>query len=147
MAEGLLVVDVIGGETVNFSQSFSLQNRICKAGSIIAGLPSHNGKRSAVNAKSFIRDHQIHIEFHLISQAKAFRASPKRVIIFDRAKKSGYVRVRVDGNLYELSEEIKLDKNIKHNIEIVVDLRFVDFWSIEIAGESPSIFSTFGFSI
>ncbi len=41
--------------------------------------------------------------------------------VFDRAKKSGYVRVRVDGNLYELSEEIKLDKNIKHNIEIVVD--------------------------
>ena len=41
--------------------------------------------------------------------------------VFDRAKKSGYVRVRVDGNLYELTEEIKLDKNIKHNIEIVVD--------------------------
>lgn len=41
--------------------------------------------------------------------------------VFDRAKKSGYVRVRVDGSLYELSEEIKLDKNIKHNIEIVVD--------------------------
>lgn len=41
--------------------------------------------------------------------------------IFDRAKRSGYVRVRVDGNLYELSEEIKLDKNIKHSIEIVVD--------------------------
>ena len=41
--------------------------------------------------------------------------------VFDRAKKSGYVRVRVDGNLYELSEEITLDKNIKHNIEIVVD--------------------------
>ncbi len=41
--------------------------------------------------------------------------------VFDRAKKSGYVRVRVDGNLYELSEEISLDKNIKHNIEIVVD--------------------------
>ena len=41
--------------------------------------------------------------------------------IFERAAKSGYVRVRVDGSLYELSEEIKLDKNIKHNIEIVVD--------------------------
>ncbi|MCR5687574.1 MAG: excinuclease ABC subunit UvrA [Lachnospiraceae bacterium] len=41
--------------------------------------------------------------------------------IFERAAKSGYVRVRVDGNMYELSEEIKLDKNIKHNIEIVVD--------------------------
>ncbi|HBA69285.1 MAG TPA: ABC-ATPase UvrA, partial [Lachnospiraceae bacterium] len=41
--------------------------------------------------------------------------------VFERAKKSGYVRVRVDGNLYELSEEIKLDKNIKHNIEVVVD--------------------------
>lgn len=41
--------------------------------------------------------------------------------VFDRAKRSGYVRVRVDGNMYELTEEIKLDKNIKHNIEIVVD--------------------------
>nr|WP_277935101.1 excinuclease ABC subunit UvrA [Parablautia muri] len=41
--------------------------------------------------------------------------------VFDRAKRSGYVRVRVDGNLYELTEEFKLDKNIKHNIEIVVD--------------------------
>ena len=41
--------------------------------------------------------------------------------LFERARKSGYVRVRVDGNLYELSEEIKLDKNIKHNIEIIVD--------------------------
>lgn len=37
------------------------------------------------------------------------------------AKKSGYVRVRVDGNMYELTEEIKLDKNIKHNIEIIID--------------------------
>lgn len=41
--------------------------------------------------------------------------------LLDRAKKSGYVRVRIDGNLYELSEEIALDKNIKHNIEIIVD--------------------------
>ena len=41
--------------------------------------------------------------------------------LFERAKKSGYVRVRVDGNMYELSEEIALDKNIKHNIEIIVD--------------------------
>lgn len=41
--------------------------------------------------------------------------------LFERAKKSGYVRVMVDGSLYELSEEISLDKNIKHNIEIVVD--------------------------
>ncbi len=41
--------------------------------------------------------------------------------LFAQAKKSGYVRVRVDGNMYELTEEIALDKNIKHNIEIVVD--------------------------
>ena len=41
--------------------------------------------------------------------------------LLERAKKSGYVRVRVDGNLYELTEEIPLDKNIKHNIEIIVD--------------------------
>ncbi len=41
--------------------------------------------------------------------------------LFERAKKSGYVRVRVDGNMYELSEDISLDKNIKHNIEIIVD--------------------------
>lgn len=43
------------------------------------------------------------------------------VKLLERAKRSGYVRVRVDGNLYELSEEITLDKNIKHNIEIIVD--------------------------
>ncbi len=43
------------------------------------------------------------------------------VKLFDQAKRSGYVRVRVDGSIYELSEEIKLDKNIKHNIEIIVD--------------------------
>ncbi len=41
--------------------------------------------------------------------------------VLDQAKKSGYVRVRVDGSLYDLTEEIKLDKNLKHNIEIVVD--------------------------
>lgn len=45
----------------------------------------------------------------------------EHVKIFERAKRSGYVRVRVDGNLYELSEDISLDKNIKHSIEIVVD--------------------------
>lgn len=41
--------------------------------------------------------------------------------VLEQAKRSGYVRVQIDGSLYELSEEIKLDKNIKHNIEIVVD--------------------------
>ena len=41
--------------------------------------------------------------------------------VLEQAKKSGYVRVRIDGNQYELSEEISLDKNIKHNIEIIVD--------------------------
>ena len=41
--------------------------------------------------------------------------------LFEKAKKSGYVLVRVDGSMYELTEEIILDKNIKHNIEIVVD--------------------------
>ena len=40
---------------------------------------------------------------------------------FDKARKSGYVRVRVDGNIYDLSEEIKLEKNKKHTIEIIVD--------------------------
>lgn len=45
----------------------------------------------------------------------------EHVKIFTEARKSGYVRVRVDGNLYDLSEEIKLEKNKKHNIEIVVD--------------------------
>ena len=43
------------------------------------------------------------------------------VKLLDQARRSGYVRVQIDGNLSELSEEIKLDKNIKHNIEIVVD--------------------------
>ena len=45
----------------------------------------------------------------------------EHVKLLEQAKKSGYVRVRIDGNLYELSEEIKLEKNIKHHIEIVVD--------------------------
>lgn len=45
----------------------------------------------------------------------------EHVKVLDRAKRSGYVRVRIDGSLYDLSEEIKLDKNIKHNIEIIVD--------------------------
>ena len=45
----------------------------------------------------------------------------EHVKLLDQAKRSGYVRVRIDGNMYDLSEEIKLEKNIKHNIEIVVD--------------------------
>ncbi|MCI5585271.1 MAG: excinuclease ABC subunit UvrA [Lachnospiraceae bacterium] len=45
----------------------------------------------------------------------------EHVKVLEKAKRSGYVRARIDGNLYELEEEIKLDKNIKHNIEIVVD--------------------------
>ncbi len=45
----------------------------------------------------------------------------EHVKLLQQAKKSGYVRVRIDGNLYELTEEIKLDKNIKHTIEILVD--------------------------
>ena len=45
----------------------------------------------------------------------------EHVKVFEEAKRSGYVRARVDGNLYELDEEIKLEKNKKHNIEIVVD--------------------------
>ena len=45
----------------------------------------------------------------------------EHVKVLEQARKSGYVRVRVDGSQYELSEEIKLDKNIKHNIEVIVD--------------------------
>ncbi|MBE5883565.1 MAG: excinuclease ABC subunit UvrA [Lachnospiraceae bacterium] len=45
----------------------------------------------------------------------------EHVKVLDRAKRSGYVRVRIDGSMYELTEEISLDKNIKHNIDIVVD--------------------------
>ena len=45
----------------------------------------------------------------------------EHVKVFEQAKKAGYVRVRVDGNLYELTEDIKLEKNNKHNIEVVVD--------------------------
>ncbi len=45
----------------------------------------------------------------------------EHVKVLDRAKRSGYVRVRIDGSLYELTEEISLDKNLKHTIEIVVD--------------------------
>jgi len=45
----------------------------------------------------------------------------EHVKVLEKALKSGYVRARVDGSMYELSEEIKLDKNIKHNIEIIID--------------------------
>ena len=45
--------------------------------------------------------------------------------VLDQAKRSGYVRVQIDGNMYELSEEIKLDKNIKHTITVVVDLSLI----------------------
>ena len=45
----------------------------------------------------------------------------EHVKLLEQARKSGYVRVRIDGNMYELSETIRLEKNIKHNIEIVVD--------------------------
>ena len=45
----------------------------------------------------------------------------EHVKVFEKAKKSGYVRVIVDGNQYDLTEEIKLEKNIKHSIDIVVD--------------------------
>ena len=41
--------------------------------------------------------------------------------VIDRARKAGYVRLRIDGNLYDVSEDIKLEKNIKHNIEIIID--------------------------
>ena len=45
----------------------------------------------------------------------------EHIKVLERAKRSGYVRVRIDGNLFDLSEDIKLEKNIKHNIEVVVD--------------------------
>ena len=45
----------------------------------------------------------------------------EHVKLLEQSRRSGYVRVRIDGNMYDLSEEIKLDKNLKHNIEIVVD--------------------------
>ena len=45
----------------------------------------------------------------------------EHIKIFDQVKRSGYVRVRVDGSMYDLSEEIKLEKNIKHHIDIVID--------------------------
>ncbi|MCR5626921.1 MAG: excinuclease ABC subunit UvrA [Lachnospiraceae bacterium] len=65
---------------------------------------------------------------HMPERTKIFLEAPvvrgrkgEHSKVLERARKSGYARVRVDGNMYELEEEIKLDKNIKHNIEIVVD--------------------------
>ncbi len=58
--------------------------------------------------------------FMVLSPVARMKKGMHEKVLSD-AKKSGYVRVRVDGNMYELSEEINLDKNIKHNIEIVVD--------------------------
>lgn len=59
-------------------------------------------------------------KFQLLAPVVRGRKGEHRKI-FENARKSGYVRVRVDGNIYELSEEINLEKNNKHNIEIVVD--------------------------
>lgn len=59
-------------------------------------------------------------KFQLLAPVVKGRKGEHRKI-FENARKSGYVRVRVDGNIYELSEEINLEKNNKHNIEIVVD--------------------------
>ena len=62
----------------------------------------------------------------------------EHVKVLDQARKSGYVRVRIDGNLYELSEDIRLDKNIKHNIEVVAHDRGCGGWG---AGElQPELF-------
>ena len=83
------------------------------------------------------------------------------VKVLEKAKRSGYVRVRIDGNLYELNEEISLDKNIKHNIEIIVDRlvikegiekRLIDsienvlsqsegLLMVDVVGEEPMLFS------
>ena len=59
-------------------------------------------------------------KFQLLSPVVRGRKG-EHVKVLESAARSGYVRARVDGNMYELTEEIKLDKNIKHNIEIVVD--------------------------
>ena len=53
--------------------------------------------------------------------------------VFEQAKRSGYVRVFVDGNQYDLSEEISLDKNIKHNIDIIVDRVNCKGWDTDTA--------------
>ncbi|WP_432627793.1 excinuclease ABC subunit UvrA [Brotaphodocola sp.] len=86
----------------------------------------------------------------------------EHVKLLDQARKSGYVRARIDGNLYELSEEIHLEKNIKHTIEIVVDRlvvkegiekRLTDsietvmglsegLMTVDVIGEDPIQFST-----
>lgn len=55
----------------------------------------------------------------LASVVKSMKGRHEKVI--ESAKKSGFVRAKIDGNVYQLDEEIKLDKNIKHNIEIIVD--------------------------
>ncbi len=58
----------------------------------------------------------------LIIMSPVIRAKKgEHIKVFEDARKSGYVRVRVDGNIYELEEEIKLEKNKKHNIEVVID--------------------------
>lgn len=59
-------------------------------------------------------------KFQLLAPVVRGRKGEHRKI-FENARRSGYVRVRVDGSIYELSEDIKLDKNIKHNIDVVVD--------------------------
>ncbi|MDO4266234.1 MAG: excinuclease ABC subunit UvrA [Eubacteriales bacterium] len=73
-------------------------------------------------------DEMVDLIMHLPERTKIQLLAPvvrgrkgEHVKLLEQARRSGYVRVRIDGNLYELSEEIKLDKNLKHNIEIIVD--------------------------
>ena len=63
---------------------------------------------------------EVGTKFQLLASVVRGRKG-EHVKLFEQAKRSGYVRVIVDGNMYDLSEEIKLDKNLKHNIDIVVD--------------------------
>ncbi len=90
------------------------------------GIP-HCPKCGKVIAKQTV-DQMVDAIMKLPERSKIMLMAPvvrgrkgEHVKLLDQAKRSGYVRVRIDGNMYDLSEEIKLEKNKKHNIEIIVD--------------------------
>ena len=77
-------------------------------------------KQSVDQMVDAICDLPLGTKFQILSPVVRGRKG-EHVKVFESAAKSGYIRARVDGSLYELTEEIKLDKNLKHNIEIIVD--------------------------
>ena len=102
------LLDYMGSSAVTGNTLLSSLGNTGKANSALQGLGKKHNKQLEASAQS-------------LQDIAAKLSADGENSLFEKAKKSGYVRVRVDGNIYELTEEIKLEKNKKHNVEIVVD--------------------------